>query len=104
MAYKYIISDSAKFDFERLRQYFIESVSENYANEISDSILKEIRETCKTPKIFQIRPEQYYAQQKVRTILIKGISIFYQVDDEKQKLRIVRIRSQKQDNRKLKFD
>lgn len=104
MAYKYIISDKGKTDYITIIEYLTQNTSRTYAVKIGRAIIDKIRKTCKNPKLYQICPAPRLQKKSIRAIPVMNYSIYYAIDDTMQLLHIYRIRSNKQNNRKLKMD
>lgn len=104
MAYKYVISKLGKNDYSQIAEYLTKTISKTYAIKVGRAIIQKIKETCKDPKLFQVRPEPQFYRRGIRAMFVEGYSIFYSVDDENETLHILRIRSDKQDNSKLRIN
>ena len=103
MEYDYIIAETAQKDYESIIEYLLQNTSKDYALKIGRAIKDKISTVRKQPYMYQVKQKKWYKILGVRQIPVSGYVIFYRIDEEKRLIHICRIRSDKQDNRKLKI-
>lgn len=103
MKYRIVIAKAVYDDYENMANHFAEFGTEKRFRQTLKSIEKAICNLSQNPEMYQIRPESYYSSKQIRAIPIEDYYVFYRVNHDRKEIEIGRIRSQKQDNRKLKF-
>lgn len=101
MKSKFYFSPLANTDFNNIIKYLIENTSIHYAQKVKNQFYKKIQDACKEPELYQLSNINKLRKQGIRIIPVEGYLIFYRVHNNE--IEIARVRSDKQDNRKLKI-
>lgn len=102
MAYKIIVSFTARSDFDTIQDYLIANIGKNYADKVKREIIEKIKIIADDPLLYQIMDKPKYKKANIRRIPVEGYLIFYIVNIEQSQIEIARIRSDKQNNSRIK--
>lgn len=99
--FNFVLSSKANEDLEQIAQYFNEMQQFAYGEKLNDELRKKILTACKEPFLYQFDSDVSLFNQSVRRIPVNGYIIYYIANETKQCIEVVRIRSNKQDNKNL---
>ena len=98
MAYQIKWSEKSKNDFVEIIDYLIDNWGKNSAKKFRNTVLNTIELISKIPTIYPITE---YRENVRRCIVVKQISMYYQVNEEENELFIVRFYDNRRDPDKL---
>jgi len=98
VAYQIKWSEKSKNDFVEIIDYLIDNWGKNSAKKFRNTVLNTIELISKIPTIYPITE---YRENVRRCIVVKQISMYYQVNEEENELFIVRFYDNRRDPDKL---
>jgi plasmid stabilization system protein ParE len=98
VAYQIKWSEKSKNDFVEIIDYLIDNWGKNSAKKFRNTVLSTIKLISKMPAIY---PVTEYRENVRRCIVVKQVSMYYQVNETENELFIVRFYDNRRDPDKL---
>ena len=100
--YSYILTEIAEADVDEAFDYIAnELYNPDAASAFANELDEKLEEICKTPKTGRLVHNPYLKQHDVRRVLVKNYIAYYLIDEDAEKIVVLRVVYNKRDQDKI---